>query len=286
MSSLSSHKSVSIKDKLIKFILPLSGRHNIFKRFLNNYKDVCVITGEKTELIVILYPYKNDNSMKNTIDLINNFKLNYKNSIINIIINDNNNFSRANALNTGVSLSNDDDLLFFIDVDIVFKAESLVKIRYNTIIDKQIYFPIVFSQFNPKIVYRNNNYYDHFTINEDTGYWRQFGFGIVSIYKRDYLKIGGFNISINGWGQEDVDFFEKSIKSNVKVFRSPDVHLIHVYHDAECDSHLSNSQLSMCKGTREENLGSTQALAKIIYNNQNYVKYASDKRIKLIASGG
>lgn len=46
-------------------------------------------------------------------------------------------------------------------------------------------------------------------IDEEVGYWRAFGFGIVSMYKSELLMAGGLDTSILGWGQEDVDLFEK-----------------------------------------------------------------------------
>lgn len=46
-------------------------------------------------------------------------------------------------------------------------------------------------------------------INEDVGYWRAFGFGIVAMYKSDLKAVGGLDTSILGWGGEDVDLYEK-----------------------------------------------------------------------------
>lgn len=56
---------------------------------------------------------------------------------------------------------------------------------------------------------RNNNLL--FQIDEVSGYWRSFGFGIVSLYLEDFHRVGGFNTSIIGWGKEDIDLFEKVI---------------------------------------------------------------------------
>lgn len=46
-------------------------------------------------------------------------------------------------------------------------------------------------------------------INEEVGYWRAFGFGIVAMYKSDLKAVGGLDTSILGWGGEDVDLYEK-----------------------------------------------------------------------------
>lgn len=85
-----------------------------------------------------------------------------------------------------------DDLLFFVDVDMVFSRATLERIRTNTIRGRQAYFPIVFSEFDPTTVYRDQAVGvapNHFLINQDTGYWRQYGFGIVSVYKSDLRRV-------------------------------------------------------------------------------------------------
>ncbi|XP_063979175.1 chondroitin sulfate synthase 1 isoform X2 [Diachasmimorpha longicaudata] len=273
-----------IKDKSIRFILALSGRFQAFQRFLRNYEEICLMTGAKTELVVVLYPHRTDDSIGSTIELIDRIRRKYSSARIEVI-SGSGNFSRAQALNLGISQSRDDDLMFFVDVDIVLKAAALQRIRLNTVIGRQVYFPIVFSQFDPTIVRENSNTQDPFLINEFTGFWRQFGFGIVSLYKKDYLTIGGFDLSITGWGKEDVDFFEKAVKSKLNVFRAPDKHLVHVFHDVECDERLSGIQLSMCRGTKVDIFGSTQALARIIHDNPEYLRFARGRRARLTAQG-
>lgn len=260
--------------KLVKFILPLSGRFHVFERFLANYERVCLIPRQNAELLVILYPHRSEkNSTEQTINLIKSVKLKYPKSVIRIVEKQEK-FSRAKALDEGVSRSKDDELLFFIDVDIAFTEEALTRIRLNTIVNRRVYFPIVFSQFDSKLT-RND---DNFLINELTGYWRQFGFGIVSIYKRDYASVGGLNVSIEGWGKEDVDFYEKTVKSELSVFRAPDLSLVHVYHEVDCDDKLSESQLAMCRGTRADTFANVQVLANMIYDNPEYLKFAKSRR--------
>ena len=174
-----------INNKIIHFILPLSGRYEVFERFLKNYQEVCINNGERTKLLVILFPHKTEDSFNKTIDLINN--LNYKHPSAGIkVIPNLGNFSRANALDLGVSDLKEEDLMFFVDVDIVFTQSALIRIRLNTVMNLKVYFPIVFSQYDPKIVYGSSEERSEFSINDRSGYWRQFGFGIVTLYKVDY----------------------------------------------------------------------------------------------------
>ncbi|OAD61078.1 Chondroitin sulfate synthase 1, partial [Eufriesea mexicana] len=271
-----------VKSKVVHFILPLSGRFEVFQRFLQNYEETCLTTGEKTVLSIILYRHKTENSsFERTIDLIEQLKYKYRSASVDVI-HASGTFSRAKALNIGVSRLKDDDLMFFVDVDIVFTESALYRIRVNTLLGRQIYFPVVFSQYDPKTLYgRNARRHDTFAINERTGYWRQFGFGIVSLYKRDYKVVGGFDLSIEGWGKEDVDFYEKVVKSNIKIFRAADKDLVHVYHDVECSKDLSGTQWSMCMGTKADTYAGIETLAKMIFENPDILRFAKARRANL-----
>lgn len=253
--------------KCVHLILPLSGRYNIFQRFLLVYEYSCIKESEVTKLIVILY--RNElapNDFDMTIKLVHQFNAKYSNSIT--ILRSNETFSRGKALQLGVDFLKNDDLMLFIDVDVIFSASAIDRIRRNTLMNQKIYFPIVYSLYNPSLLnktYTNGNYleYSQDIINNNNGFWRQFGFGIVSLYKDDYINLGGFNLHISGWGYEDVTFYDNVIKSKLKIVRSIDPELIHVYHTVACDEHLDFEQKNMCLGTKASTLGSLEQLQRI-----------------------
>lgn len=159
-----------------------------------------------------------------------------------------------------------DALLLFLDVDMHFTDDVINRVRLNTIQSTQIYFPIVFSQYSTQFIpYKGSNSLDIF---DSRGYWRQFGFGIVSLYNSDLQAVGGFNVSIHGWGMEDVNLYDRIIQSNLTIFRSVDHGLVHIYHDIHCDQSLTSLQYEMCLGTKLTSLGSVQELAKYINLNK------------------
>lgn len=277
--NFNSEEEDSIRDKTINFIVPLSGRYEIFQRFLQNYEDICLTNSEKTSLLVVLYQHKSENSFNKTIGLIEQLKYKYRTASVEILP-ISGDFSRARALDLGVSKLQADDLMLFIDVDIVFTSSALNRIRLNTLPGRRMYFPIVFSQYDPKVVYGDAGKEDKFTINEISGHWRQYGFGIVSLYKRDYRTLGGLDLSIQGWGKEDVEFFEKAVKSDLDVFRAADRHLVHVYHEIECSRELSSLQLSMCIGSKTDTYAGVETLASMIYADPNILRFAKERRQK------
>lgn len=88
----------------------------------------------------------------------------------------------------------------------------------------------------------------------------------MAIYKQDFEAVGGgFDKKIKGWGMEDVDFFERCIKSHLRVFRAPEPTLVHVFHPIQCNpTEMNNSQWKMCIGTKGQNIASLDYMAEQI----------------------
>ena len=184
-------------------------------------------------------------------------------------------FQRAIAFQNAVSLFADNALLFLVDIDCSIDQSLMRRIRFNTHQGRQIFFPIMFSQYNPKVVslfnrtYEGNNY-QRFASNN--GYWRASSYGQVALFKSDFDAVGGFNTDIRGWGKEDIDFASRIHRKKLHIFRSPDPGLVHIYHKIKCDPHLKKDQFRMCLGTMKATYASDYALSEIVYNmTLNYV---------------
>lgn len=96
------------------------------------------------------------------------------------------------------------------------------------------------------------------------GFWISYGFGQGCMYAQDYRAVGGFDLTIRGWGGEDVDLYNKFIQHNVQIVNCADNELIHIYHDKFCNPSLPSDQFDMCLGTAAETLGYKQVLGKHI----------------------
>jgi chondroitin sulfate synthase len=174
-------------------------------------------------------------------------------------------FNRGLALTKGSEVLSPDSLMFFADVDMLFTYAAIERIRTNTILGAQVYFPIVFSEFAPESWSSDDDSsISHFSYGRHRGYFRHFGFGLVSLYRRDFDAVGGFDLNIHGWGMEDVDLFEKVVSSHFRVLRAPEPGLVHVYHSIHCPSDMPEQQRKMCAGSKAQSLSSLDYLAQKI----------------------
>ncbi|XP_067114847.1 chondroitin sulfate synthase 3 isoform X1 [Osmerus mordax] len=247
--------------KTVNILVPLTGRYDIFVRFMENFEKTCLILNQNVKMAIILMDNDSNQDREKQLHLIKEYRKKYPKADLSIIPMTGY-FSRGLALELGSSQLDNDTLLFFCDVDLVFSVDALQRCRENAIKGQQAYFPVVFSQFDPKIVYAGNTPDDsNFVFTKKSGFWRDYGFGITCIFKSDLQKAGGFDTSIQGWGLEDVDLFTKVINSGLKVFRSQEPGIIHLYHPVQCDTSLEPKQYKMCRGSKASTYASAMQLA-------------------------
>ncbi|XP_013109906.2 chondroitin sulfate synthase 1 [Stomoxys calcitrans] len=285
----------------IVFVLPIAGRLATFQRFLEVYESVALKEDKNCDLLVVIFGKGEE--VNDHLELLKQLKGRNIYHQINYILRQEE-FSRGVALDTAARSSyiHDDNIILFIDVDMIFKSETLQRIRMNTVQGKQVYLPIVFSQYDPRR--QEQQYISPDEITNESGYFRQFGFGICAIYKSDIMdeSINGFDKDITGWGLEDVKFLEKIVKNGhhqnsfmvntaevsedynakasqlrrLSVFRAPDPSLVHIYHDITCDVNLDVAQYNMCLGTKANSLGSTHLMENLFYDNFENVEFIKD----------
>eukprot|EP00062_Callorhinchus_milii_P008088 gi/632950426/ref/XP_007890718.1/ PREDICTED: chondroitin sulfate synthase 3 [Callorhinchus milii] len=250
-------------DKKVHILVPLTERYETFVRFMENFEKTCLISKQNVKLTVLLFNSDSTSDKGKHEELIRDLHLKYPKADMTILLMAGE-FSRGLALEMGSSSLHNDSLLLFCDVDLIFTPEFLQRCRDNTVQGEQVYFPIIFSQYDPKIVYNGNPTADNnFVFTKKTGFWREYGFGIVCIHKSDLLHVGGFDTSIQGWGLEDVDLFTKVISSGLNVFRSQEIGVVHVYHPVHCDPNIDPKQYKMCLGSKASTFGSTIQLAEL-----------------------
>ena len=241
--------TVDVSDVWIHVIVPLQGRIDRFRTFVKMYGDVCV----KDQKVFLTVVYFGEDGQKEAENILKDMatKNNYKNYKF---LASNSNFSRGRGRQYGAEhLDKGNVLMFFCDVDIQFDAGFLERCRIHAQPGKKVYFPIVFSLYNPDVVYGKSQappQESRLVIKHETGSWRIYGYGMTCLYRNDFFSVGGFDLSIEGWGGEDVDLAKRFKCSSLQIVRAVDRGIFHLYHEKLCDVGLSKEKYGHCVGSR------------------------------------
>lgn len=242
----------------VHIVVPISDVTQRCFEFLSMFANVSFSTKEATHLVLVVY---GEDDLTRIEEKVESYRQVYTEAEISVIKGVGT-FSRSKALDQGMKSLQLNDLAFFCDVDMTIERAFLNRCRRNTVEGKMVYYPEVFKLYNPKFTGSNHNR----KISRKQGHWVNYGYGMLCIYKSDYDTIGGLNTNMLGWGGEDVDFFEKVLKSKMEILQSPETGLIHRWHPNVC-SHdtINKSNREPCINSRSEVLGDKTELAKYIY---------------------
>ena len=265
-------ETLDTNKEWINIILPLSGQTEKLKYFLKRYFEV-VILDRRIFLTVVYFGRQGRGEVESMLENSTRF-FNYTD--YKLLFSDNQ-FSRGLGLQKGaVAWDKGNAIMFFCDVDIYFSSDFLERCRLYTEPGVRVYYPVVFSLYNPVIVYGGvaPEQSQMFRVQKESGYWRDFGFGMTCLYQNDFFTIGGFDLSIKGWGKEDVELYKKFVRSELKIVRAPDRGLFHIWHKKHCNHSLTGSQYIACLNSKVKNEASHSqlgllAFGKRIFDNES-----------------
>ncbi|KAK7896503.1 hypothetical protein WMY93_021828 [Mugilogobius chulae] len=263
------NERVDTANAPINIIVPLSRRTDKFKQFMHNFREVCVRQDGRVHLTVVYFGNDQINEVRSILENTSR-EANFKNYTL---LQLNEEFSRGRGLDFGArAWKGGNVLLFFCDVDIYFTADFLNTCRLNTQPGKKVFYPVLFSQYNPALIYGSAEHVppveQQLVIKKDTGFWRDFGFGMTCQYRSDFINIGGFDIDIKGWGGEDVHLYRKYLHSNLLVVRAPSRGLFHLWHEKHCADELPPDQYRMCMQSKAMNEASHGQLGMLFFRQE------------------
>jgi chondroitin sulfate N-acetylgalactosaminyltransferase 1/2 len=273
-------ETLDTSQEIINLILPLSGRTDNFEIFLKRFGNICVRWDGKVYLTVVYFGKKGREKVKHLLsefedrEKFNNYKLIFEDGA----------FSRGVGLQKGVlSWEKGNNIMFFCDVDMFFAPDFLERCRFYTEPGQMVYYPIVFSLYNPEIVYNGNplEIEQQLRIGKYNGFWRDFGFGMTCVYKNDFVATKGFDTSIHGWGTEDLKLYRKFLKTNLAVIRATDRGIFHMYHQKKCDSSLPSEQYLSCLHSKAVTEASHRQMGMLAFGNRLFSNLEPDWKTKL-----
>lgn len=239
--------------KDITFIVPMSGRIDNVVRFIRNWKQI-YDADRKLKLVVSLSANKTEYDVVTNLFSREFASKRFRN--VTKIVNCTEPFARAKCIQVGIDTIELDELFFICDLDLLVKKDTLDRIRFLTK-PLSVYFPVFFSQYQLS---------SEWNCKETNGFWRTFSYGMLAMTKFDYEKTAKFDMSISGWGGEDVKFFENCIQSKLVISRAKEIGLFHPWHPKYCTDLLSSKQHEDCVNTKMTHKASTIYLSRTFYN--------------------
>merc|ERR1712157_393690 len=124
--------------------------------------------------------------------------------------------------------------------------------------DRKLISKIYSKKQRPYLETQRINEMENLQINENNGFWRFFSYGMASMYLKDFQDIGGYNDRIIGWGKEDLEFVDATIKHKKQIFKTAEEQLFHRYHEKYCNDlkEIDMRQFEMCEGSRKAHYSS------------------------------
>lgn len=269
------HMPTAIEQRGIHLVLPVKrGEIKLLEEFFQMYHKVCLQTGENVVLLTVFINVKDDESADETTSekfaegkaLITRYKQKYTWAQLPWI--------QIGVKQTSLTLLMDivtmklppNALIFLTTLGVEFNVNFLNRCRVNALSGEQVFFPIPYAYYDPKIVYRQTKIPDVIPIHRDTGHWAQGPRNMACFDNKDYKKIRvDSDDFLRESNPKDRELMKIFASSPLHVFQAVDIDLRKHYQLMTCDPHLNEIEYNKCLTFKAEGMASRSQLALLMF---------------------
>jgi len=139
--------------KLVHFIVAVPGLTLNLHRFLSNFEDVCARKNDRAYLLIVVCSdsVKEMEAVRSAANVIQH---RHHDTVHVRVVHTRRRFDLALALDLGSRQLPGSALIAFTDIDIRFSRAAVRRCQLHAIENHQVYYPVVFSQYDPDVVRR------------------------------------------------------------------------------------------------------------------------------------
>ncbi|GIY99687.1 chondroitin sulfate synthase 2 [Caerostris extrusa] len=175
-----------------------------------------------------------------------------------------------------------ESLLLLCHVGMEVRPDYINRVRMNTILKTQVFFPIPFRQYHPSLAYNHITVPDNVEVKKDLGHFDTDSFEHASFYLADYLaarKQLESTISMIKLDKDlkneylysiHFDLFEIFLQSKLHVMRAVEPDLRIRFKFDLCDLESSVTTYQECLHNREQNLGTKSQMAAEVLSHSDH----------------
>ena len=237
----------------VNFVVPTAAVSKAFQRFMISFENTFLARTppELVGLFVILYSdgkvKKYSKNLFATTTLLRLYKKKYPTADLRLVTTDRP-FSRKQSIELASRENPSFELLFLADIHVDFSHQFLERCRMNAIENNQVYFPAVFSPYNPSEFYKDrllHPYAVRFKIAAEQGSWMHENFHLACLYNYDLARVleGGRDLKERDWSL--IDLVMK--QSGLRVFRGVEPGLVNLWQDGCTEDTLSGREKVLCE---------------------------------------
>lgn len=241
------------KTTKVNFVIPTPPVSRAFQRFIMSFESSFLARKppELVGLFVILYSdgkFRHyDRDLFAVITLLDLYKKKYPEADLRVT-STRRPYSRKESIELASREYPTYELLFLADIHVDFSLQFLERCRMNALENHQVYFPAVFSPYDPAEFYKSRirfPYATKFQISEEKGSWMHESFHLACTYNYDLVKVLelGEDLKESNWNL--LNLFIQYGK--VTVFRSVEPGLVHLWQDGCKEEELGVREKNLCQ---------------------------------------